>query len=71
MRKVQAALASEDIFPRRYFYPSLDTLDFLESTDVCPVSRDVASRILCLPIFSELEESRCRMICRIVADTLN
>ena len=71
LKRVQAALARHEIFPRRYFYPSLDTLDFLNAGDVCPVSRDVASRILCLPMYAELEEATCRQVCRIVADAVD
>ena len=51
---VEAKLKDNQIVPRRYFYPSLDTLDYLQSEQVCDVSRDIASRILCLPIYPEL-----------------
>lgn len=47
----------ENIFPRRYFYPSLNTLAFLNPSN-CPVSMDVASRIMCLPIFHDLSENQ-------------
>ena len=45
---VQERLNEAGIFPRRYFYPSLDTLG------VCPVSRDRAGRVLCLPMYPTL-----------------
>lgn len=51
---VQKLLNDNGIFPRRYFYPSLDTLTYLESTPVMPVSRDIASRIMCLPLYPSL-----------------
>lgn len=54
--KVQKALNEKDIFPRRYFYPSLDTLEYIEPKQECKISRDVSKRILCLPIYTELEE---------------
>ncbi|MCD6250966.1 MAG: DegT/DnrJ/EryC1/StrS family aminotransferase [Psychrobacter sp.] len=53
--KVEAKLKQNDILPRRYFYPSLDTLSYLDSTQVCKISRDIASRILCLPMYPDLE----------------
>jgi dTDP-4-amino-4,6-dideoxygalactose transaminase len=53
--KVQKALNEKDIFPRRYFYPSLDTLDYLSSNQVCINSQNIASRILCLPIYPQIE----------------
>jgi len=52
--KVEANLKANDILSRRYFYPSLDTLDYLKTKQVCENSRDIASRILCLPIYPDL-----------------
>ena len=54
--KVQKALNDEQIFPRRYFYPSLDTLTYIEPKQECEISRDISKKILCLPIYAELEE---------------
>ena len=53
--KIEAKLKENDILPRRYFYPSLDTLAYLNSKQVCKHSRDIASRILCLPIYPTLK----------------
>jgi dTDP-4-amino-4,6-dideoxygalactose transaminase len=52
--QVEAKLKEHKIIPRRYFYPSLDTLDYLQSNQACLISRDIASRILCLPIYPGL-----------------
>lgn len=49
-------LERADIRARRYFYPSLDTLDYVKA-DKQEVSTDIASRILCLPIYPTLKES--------------
>lgn len=54
--KVQKALNNENIFPRRYFYPSLDTLEYIEPKQECKISRDISKRILCLPIYAELQQ---------------
>ena len=54
MERVQKALNSVDIYPRRYFYPSLNTLSYIEPKQDMPVSEDISSRILSLPIYSEL-----------------
>ncbi|MCC1484909.1 DegT/DnrJ/EryC1/StrS family aminotransferase [Winogradskyella immobilis] len=48
--RVQEALNSEEIYPRRYFYPSLNTLDYVGKQS-CPISESVASRVLCLPLY--------------------
>ena len=47
-------MEKENIYPRRYYYPSLNTLPFYDSTSTMPVSEDIAARILCLPISSEI-----------------
>lgn len=55
--KVQKALNKKNIFPRRYFYPSLDTINLLNEKRDCFVSQDISKRILCLPIHSSLDDS--------------
>lgn len=54
--RVQKALNDEGIFPRRYFYPSLDTLKYIEPKQECKISRKISKRIFCLPIYAELEK---------------
>jgi len=56
LKEIEKALNLRDIFPRRYFYPSLDTLSYIEPNQFCEVSRDISSRILCLPMYPELKE---------------
>ncbi len=68
--KVQKALNEKDIFPRRYFYPSLDTLEYIEPKQECRVSRDISKRILCLPIYAELEKSIQDDIIKIIKEFL-
>ncbi|MEY8703254.1 DegT/DnrJ/EryC1/StrS family aminotransferase, partial [Francisella philomiragia] len=53
-KRVQYALNNQDIFPRRYFYPSLDTLNYIEPKQYMPISRDISKRIMCLPIYHGL-----------------
>lgn len=49
--KVVAALNEENIYPRRYFYPSVNTFTKLVPYVEMPQSEDIASRILCLPLY--------------------
>lgn len=56
VEKVQSALNAVNIFPRRYFFPSLDTLHYIDPPQYMPISRDVASRIICLPVFGDINE---------------
>ncbi len=54
--KVEKALNAENIFPRRYFYPSVNTYTEIVDYQPTPVSEDIAKRILCLPLYWKLEE---------------
>jgi dTDP-4-amino-4,6-dideoxygalactose transaminase len=48
--RVQNALNENNIFPRRYFYPSLNTIEYIKASEM-PISESIASRILCLPLY--------------------
>ena len=52
--RVTKAMNAENIFPRRYFYPSLDRLPYLTGANECPVSISIAERVLCLPLYHTL-----------------
>ncbi|MCB9246143.1 MAG: DegT/DnrJ/EryC1/StrS family aminotransferase [Flavobacteriales bacterium] len=67
--KVQQALNAENIFPRRYFYPSLNTLPYVEYAPM-PISEEIASRILCLPLYVGLSESEIDRIASIINNNL-
>jgi dTDP-4-amino-4,6-dideoxygalactose transaminase len=68
--KVQQALNNQNIFPRRYFYPSLDTLDYIEPKQYMKNSRDISQRILCLPLYPELLEEELNQIVSIIKDNI-
>jgi dTDP-4-amino-4,6-dideoxygalactose transaminase len=70
LKQVEIALNSQQIFPRRYFYPSLDTLSYIEPKQYCQHSRDIANRILCLPVFAELTTKEQGTIIGIIKQTL-
>lgn len=63
-------LNKENIFPRRYFYPSLNTLPYITDKQNCPVSEDVSSRILCLPLYMDLKDEVINKICEVVCDNV-
>ena len=65
LKKVQAALKQVQIFPRRYFYPSLNHLPYVQNKS-CPVSEQVAECVLCLPLYQELSSEKVLEICSIV-----
>ena len=68
--KVEKALNTNDIFPRRYFYPSLDTLGYLKCEQICQNSRGIASRILCLPMYSTLASEQVEEFTNIIRGVL-
>jgi dTDP-4-amino-4,6-dideoxygalactose transaminase len=55
-----------DIFPRRYFYPSLNTIGLFRNTQEMPISEYVSERILCLPLYYGLEEKTLEVISIII-----
>lgn len=55
--KVEAVLCENNIFARRYFYPSVNTYSKLGVSIRCPISESVSKRILCLPLYFMLDES--------------
>ena len=54
---IAQTLKQASILARRYFYPSLDSVDCLGGHPAQVISNNIASRVLCLPIYSQLEES--------------
>lgn len=65
--RMKKELENREVFPRRYFYPSLSSLDYVSGTT--PISDDVSSRILCLPLYHELTKEEQDLIARILIRT--
>ncbi|CAC9976604.1 DegT/DnrJ/EryC1/StrS family aminotransferase [Flavobacterium panici] len=63
--KVLEALANDNIIPRRYFYPSLNTIEYTKGEKM-PVSESIASRILCLPLYVGISEADLKNITQII-----
>jgi dTDP-4-amino-4,6-dideoxygalactose transaminase len=55
--QVQKSLREIGVGCRRYFHPSLNTLEFMPRHYSCPVSEDISSRVLALPLFVGLEKA--------------
>lgn len=66
MQKVKDALEKENIYVRRYFYPSLNKLSYLDKESSVPVAEDLSSRVLCLPLSHELHENQITKIAKII-----
>lgn len=63
-----ARLKEKNIIPRRYFYPSLNALPYIQHQPA-PVSESVAKRVLCLPLFFDLDKTTQHTIAQIVLQT--
>lgn len=66
---VQKALNENQIFPRRYFYPSLNTIEYTNGLAM-PISESIASRILCLPLYVNLSVTDVTRIITLVNTSL-
>lgn len=62
MKQVREALLQEDIAARQYFFPSLDTIPYVEHRNIMSKSRDIASRILVIPMHSGVEPTVANII---------
>lgn len=67
---VKAVLNENDIFPRRYFYPALNTLPFLPSTQSCPIAERISTSVLCLPLSHDQKESDTHKIAELILKAL-
>ena len=60
--RVIDALNAINVFPRRYFYPSVNTFSKLVPYVPMPISEDIARRILCLPLHVRMAMEDVEMI---------
>ena len=70
MLKVQKVLNDTEIFPRRYFYPSLDTLPYIKESSIMNISREISSRILALPMYSTLSKNEQKQVINTLKEIL-
>ena len=66
---VQKALNEEQIFPRRYFYPSLNSLPFVQKVRM-PASESISKRVLCLPLYHDILISEVNKVVQIISTNL-
>ena len=66
---VQKSLNELNIFPRRYFYPSLNKLNYIQDVSM-PISEDISSKVMCLPLYHNLSIIDLQQICEVILKTL-
>lgn len=70
LKQMEGHLIANGIYPRRYFYPSLHTLRFVEKYE-CTNSQYIAQRVMCLPMHHDLSEEEMHMIVRFLLRVQN
>lgn len=62
-------LTKRGFHARRYFFPALNRLPYLES-HACPVAESAAARVLCMPMSQQVDDQIIGEIAAIVVDSL-
>lgn len=68
--KVTEKLSEHKIYPRRYFYPSVNTYNKIVDYKATPNSEDIAKRILCLPLYLNLTHQEILLISNIIKQNI-
>ena len=66
---IQQELNNNGVFPRRYFYPSLNTINYLNKVKMIN-SEIIATSILCLPLSTDLDNYALELIVKIINEKI-
>lgn len=66
MMLIKNKLESRGIFPRRYFYPSLNLLPFLQKKNEMKISENISKSVICLPLYFDLNQSDIELIISLI-----
>jgi dTDP-4-amino-4,6-dideoxygalactose transaminase len=64
--ETEKRLNKNQIFPRRYFYPSVNTYTKIVDYRPTPISENISKRIACLPLYWALTDEDIERICHII-----
>lgn len=70
LQKAKDRLEKAEIFPRRYFYPTLSQLAYTPRAST-PIADDIARRVLCLPLYHTLSTEEIDLISRLLLRVQN
>lgn len=59
------------VYPRRYFFPSLNHLNYVQATSDLRVSEEISKRVLCLPLYQTLSFEEIDLIARLMLRVQN
>jgi len=63
-------LNSNLVYPRRYFYPSLNSLNYVDNKKM-DITENVCKKVLCLPLYYDLTNAEIDMVCRLLLRVQN
>jgi dTDP-4-amino-4,6-dideoxygalactose transaminase len=64
--RVEMSLNKENIYPRRYFHPSVNTMQSIVDYVPMPISEKISKTILCLPLYYKLDYNDIDKISKII-----
>jgi len=64
--KIMKALLQNEVSTRRYFYPSLNQLPFINEYQPCRISESISKRVLTIPLYFDLEDKDVLRIANII-----
>lgn len=67
--RVLTALKENGVVARRYFYPSLNTIKYMDYC-CCPISEDISNRIVCLPLDPYMTDENVNLICNVIKENI-
>lgn len=67
---VEKCLNKNGVSPRRYFYPALDSLDYMQVSEQASIAKEIASRIMCLPIYPTLTQAEQDIVISTIIEAL-
>lgn len=67
--QARQVLNAENIYPRRYFYPSLSELSYVQAATP-PYAGEISRRVLCLPLWESLDGFQVRRIASLIRKVL-
>lgn len=69
--KAMSLLERNKIYIRRYFYPTLNSLNYITCKNETPIANDIANRVACLPLYHTLTVEEQDMIVRLILRSQN
>ncbi|MCC5916634.1 MAG: DegT/DnrJ/EryC1/StrS family aminotransferase [Cryomorphaceae bacterium] len=69
--KMVKVLNDNWVYPRRYFYPSLNYLNYVQFSEGLTVSENISKRVLCLPLYQTLSFEEVDFIARLLLRVQN